>query len=71
MSPTERKNYSIDDATAKLIDAIGAATGAKNSEIVRRGVAAYAAQLEGQGFKLTNSDSKKSAVRRQAKARIR
>ena len=66
MSPMKRLNFTVDDETAYLINAIAAATSANKSDIVRRGVALYARQLGVEGFKVS-----KKKTTRQMKAKIR
>ena len=45
MAPMTRTNITLDDHTIKLIAHISDSTGASKSEIIRRGVVAYALQL--------------------------
>lgn len=55
MSPMTRTNITLDEATIKLIVAIATTTGASKSEIIRRGVLAYSAELSRQGLRITGT----------------
>lgn len=46
MSPMTRTNITLDDHTIRLIAEISTTTGASKSEIIRRGVVAYAEQVK-------------------------